>query len=170
MEAIEDNNAGEEAINPDVRMDVDPNVNPDVDPNAPEGLDVLGDVAKDVLQDVVAKVNYLVDNIGDVVADDNDNVNTGEDVPPAAMDGVLVVPIEHATKDVEQSTRELTDPYSIPVKEIKEGEQVLHFLPHKCQLHKRYYTHCPILSKALTLQPMSALMFSFSHLCHIQRI
>ena len=123
-EAIEEDNAGEEVVTLDVGVDFDPIVNPDVDPNAPEGLDVSGDVNEDVLQDAVAEVNYLVDNIDNVVADDKDNVNIGEDVPLAATNGVPVAHVEHATKDVEQSTGELNDPYSISVKEVGGGEHV----------------------------------------------
>ena len=65
-----------------------------------------------------------MDNIGDAVVDDKDNVNTGEDVPPTAMNGAPAVHVEHASKDVKQSTRELNDPYSISVKEVGGGEQV----------------------------------------------
>ena len=123
-EAIEEDNASEEAVTPDVRVDVDPNVNPNVDPNAPEGLDISEDVDEDALQDTIVEVNYLVDNIGDTIADDKDNVNTREDMPPTATNGALAIHVEHASKDVEQSTRELNDPYSISVKEVGGGEQV----------------------------------------------
>ena len=152
-------------------MDVDPNVNPDVDPNALEGLDILENVTEDVPQDAVAEVNYLVDNIGDIVADDNNNVSTGEDVLLATMDGVPTAPVEHATKDVEQSTRELNDMYSISVKEVGREEQVSPLPPTQMSTpQKVLYIRGSILCKALTLQPMSSLMFSCSHLCCIQHI
>ena len=128
-EAIEEDNAGEEAVTPDVEVDADPKVNPNVDPDAPEGLDVSGDVDEDALQDAVAEVNYLVDNIGDVVADKKDNVNTEEDMSPAATNGAPASLAQHANKDVEQSTRELNDPYSISVKEVEGREQVLALPP-----------------------------------------
>ena len=123
-EAIEEDKAGEEAVTPNVGVDVNPNINLDGDPNAPKGLDDLGDVNKDALQDAVAEVNYLVENIGDIVVDKKDNVNTEEDVPPAATNGAPASPAQHASKNVEQSTRELNDPYSISMKEVEGGEQV----------------------------------------------
>lgn len=74
------------------------------------------------------EIREVVDNIVDAGANNDVDMNAAENVQSKATENALndasTLTVEDADKDVGQSIRELTDPYSILAKEVAPGQEL----------------------------------------------